>query len=349
MEIFKSWIEDIPQQFQGKERISILIGAFAKQMDEVMQVFSDLEIKTSLEIANGQNLDYTGNIATMSRKDAHIVLRKNHNVEITDDVYRKVILWKLIKNTSDCTYEDIMGSMSILWNTDNISYVEDPKRPATILLKMPTTGIDSADPVIGRILSIKPGGVGIIYNMPYYFVIDSSCIEKMFLISLWLHWRIPFWDCYILDGSWLLDGSIQLCQKRRYDLRIGLKYYEGIFYELEAWHTRLLDGTWNLDGSNLLDAKYRSFGLRIYEKIENENKAGSFNIKETLSFVFNFWHRYYFDGVSVKTHIIINSHTEEIKDEPVDIRRNLWFLDESQKLDGTKILNAAQRKEALYG
>ena len=35
MGILDDWIEDMPQQFQGKERIEALISAFAKQIEEL--------------------------------------------------------------------------------------------------------------------------------------------------------------------------------------------------------------------------------------------------------------------------------------------------------------------------
>lgn len=196
-------------------------------------------------------------------------------------------------------------------------------------------------------------------------IMDNRELEKIFLVKLRLHWFIPFWDCYVFDGTWNLDGSVQLCQQRRYDLRVELKYYEGIFYELAALHTKLFDGTWNLDGSISLDAEYQSFGLRIYGKIENENKAGSFCAREILGFIFDFWNLIYFDGkwkldgkkylnasrchmkAKVKTHIAVNSQTEEIRNEPVEIRRNLWFLDGTLDMSGARILNAMQRKEVL--
>lgn len=223
MGIFKNWTGDIPQQFQGKKKISVLIRAFSRQMDEVMQVLSDLETKTSIEMADGQNLDYTGSIATMSRKDAHIVLRKNHNVEITDDVYRKVLLWKLIKNTSDCTYEDIMDSMSILWNTDNISYVENPARPATIFLKILITSLDSADPGTERVLSIKPAGVAVIYSINYYTVIIMYGLEVIDVTRIIMRIVICFWGCAILNGTKLLNGSHLVNAKKRYRLVLRVK------------------------------------------------------------------------------------------------------------------------------
>lgn len=196
-------------------------------------------------------------------------------------------------------------------------------------------------------------------------VMDNRDLEQMLLWKMTMRMQVPFWGCYVFDGTWKFDGAVQMNQQRRYDLRVGLKYYEGIFYELAALHTKLFDGTWNLGGSIRLDAQYRSLGLRIYGKIESKSKAGSFAAREILGYVIDFWNLIYFDGgwrldgkerldasrcklkAEVKTRIAVSSRTEEIRDGPVEIRRNLWFLDGSLDMGGSRILNAMQRKEAL--
>ena len=35
MDILNAWLDDLPQQFQGKELIEGLISAFAKQLEEI--------------------------------------------------------------------------------------------------------------------------------------------------------------------------------------------------------------------------------------------------------------------------------------------------------------------------
>lgn len=247
VQILKEWLDDIPQQFQGKKNIAILIGAFAKQMEEIQQVFEDINTKTTLEEAVGQNLDYVGNIATLSRKDAHIIMGGDFNAELTDDVYRKVILWKLIKNTCDCTYEDIMGSMSLLWDTENIQYVEDPARPATILLKMPTIDIDGIDSSIGRVLSIKPGGVAIIYTIGYMLALCMTAFEKVEVPEMEIRFEVPF-PCKMLsetseDGIDI--GVIEMSQTEQF-VDVGLTK------KRNAWY---LNGEYNLDGERLLNSE----------------------------------------------------------------------------------------------
>lgn len=40
--VIDEWMNDIPSQFQGKKNIEILINAFARQLQEVQQMFADL-------------------------------------------------------------------------------------------------------------------------------------------------------------------------------------------------------------------------------------------------------------------------------------------------------------------
>lgn len=339
MPILREWLDDMPQQFQGKARIQILISAFARQLDELNKVFDEINSKTTLETAVGQNLDYVGNIATMTRKDAHVVLRKGYNAEITDDVYRKVILWKLIKNTCDCTYEDIMGSMSLLWNTDNIQYIEDPSRPATILIKMPTLWIDDMDPIVGRILSIKPGGVGLIYALGYVVEANISGLEQVDIPKVVMRTALSFWKLTVLDGTWLLDGSNKLnAVLQPLDGRMvfrGIDFFtkENIIpsmrvlsqiaaaeqiipstvfrMEIPFWKMNLIDGTWLLDGTKILSAVRQQIGVK--------------------------------NVIRTKTSEI----REEISDAEVFLRRNYWCLGGQQTLDGSKRLNAEISKEVL--
>ena len=61
-DILKDWLRDMPIQFIGKKNIEVLIKAFARQMQELDVVFEELNTKTDLDTATGQNLDYVGTI-----------------------------------------------------------------------------------------------------------------------------------------------------------------------------------------------------------------------------------------------------------------------------------------------
>ena len=60
------WLRDMPQQFQGKRNIEILIRALARQMEEVETVLREINTLTDIDTARGKNLDYVGDIVWMS-------------------------------------------------------------------------------------------------------------------------------------------------------------------------------------------------------------------------------------------------------------------------------------------
>lgn len=287
MQIADSWLGDLPQQFLGKERIEALVAAFSRQMEELTAVFQDLETITDLDTATGQNLDYVGTIIPLSRKEAGILAGINVDEPvISDERYRQFLRYTAFRNSSECTYEDIMKSVSILWKTSDLEYIEPPDRPATILIGLKTWDIDSVeDPSKWKSLVIKPAGVHLYYTSGFFAVIDESGEESIILRNIRFVAGIPFW--YVRTGSWTPGG-----QKRRYGLGLGLKHDLGRFpvteemslisvgyavkikknetvsalsghrFGINFWDVRSLDGSWLLDGSALLDAK-RRYGLAL--------------------------------------------------------------------------------------
>lgn len=177
MPVLDEWMEDMPEQFCGKEAIEIVITAFANQLQEINDVFEDMEYMTDLNSATGVNLDNVGNILSLSRKDAKKVLRDVSDIEIDDEIYRRVLYFQSMKNNTDCSYKDIMESMRMLWDAEDIEYVEDPEYPATIFIELKDADIEAVDPTIGRILAIKPAGVDMIYTICY--VLQSNFEETM--------------------------------------------------------------------------------------------------------------------------------------------------------------------------
>ena len=194
------WLRELPQQFQDKRKIEVLIRAFGRQIDEVLEVFDQLKTETTFDRAVGQNLDYIGDIMATTRKDAQKILMAANNTEITDEVYRKVLTYKALQNSCDCTYYDIMESINLLWDTDNIKYVEDPERPASIYIELPEANLDGMDPAIGRVLAIRPGGVSMVYSVAYADVVNIGASEKVTASLI----RALYWK---LDGKVLLNGS----------------------------------------------------------------------------------------------------------------------------------------------
>lgn len=257
------WLADLPQQFQGKRKIEVLIKAFAKQLAEVETVLSDINEKTDLFTASGVHLDLVGDIACLSRKDALGILRRKQNMEVSDDLYRLTLRYQILKNNSECTYYDIMESLALLWDNDRIRYCERPERPATIFIVLPTAEIDETDWVIGRVLAIKPAGVAVIFSASYRFPVLIGALEQADLPFIKMRMVFRFFHFLYLDGTWLLDGSSRLLgavvpMGFRVIFKIKSHDQERADTTLETRiNYRLLDGSWFLKEEYLLNSGIR--------------------------------------------------------------------------------------------
>lgn len=207
-EIYNNWIRDLPQQFQGKKNIDVLIRAFGRQLDEIQKVFEDLDRITDLETAYGKNLDMVGDIVPLSRKEAaEIDPRSTSIADMTDERYRQFLKWKLLSNTSDCTYQELMEGISLLWKLENVHYEERPEYPATIIF----TGefdLDTPDAVeFYPDLLIRGSGVGVLLEKQYItgYEVDIQYENRITLqTEFYPRYNLGF---LYLDGTWKLDGS----------------------------------------------------------------------------------------------------------------------------------------------
>lgn len=386
--------KDIPQQFHDKPMIEELIRSYTIQLEQLKQVFYDLDNKTDIDTAEGTVLDDVGSILVLSRKEAQIILKKAENSTITDSLYRKVLKYKSIMNNCDCTYSEMMRAISEVWNTENISYIEPPERPATVLLALPTVSLDAVDPSVGRVLTIRPAGVSVIYTIGYYEKFYLFNYEKFKLYRMFLYWKIAFYAFSFgkykrLDGTWHLDGSVLLNAgiihvptlirysgilalfKEHIDARCTAKMnsitkstaecnrfiMNSPIYEMKKDIARL-DGSWELDGKHLLDSIVWSVPLlNIYqfEKILIEESISTYikNVYETrmrnkISFKANIAASvtnkgYIREKIKVKTKV---EQTQVVRFFLVS-KRNIWYLDGTFNLDGSRYLNAIENKEEI--
>ena len=170
MTVLDSWLSDLPQQFLGQANIEILIAAFARQLQEVERAFSDINEKTNLETACGKNLDYVGSVISLTRKEAAVLagavgqtLESGVSVDErlpNDEQYRRLLKYKLLFNTNECTYYDLMEGASLLLDT-KLYYGEEPDKPATIILKTPSLPLETDFSALMNIAFIRPAGVGL--------------------------------------------------------------------------------------------------------------------------------------------------------------------------------------------
>ena len=125
--------EDLVEQFRGKTNIEALMEVVGIQLQEVFDFYEQLRTERSVEKAVGKQLDGVGDIAVMTRKEAGQLAGNPIPFEvIDDDTYRQYLIYKILKNTCDCTYPDIIKAFKMFWDYP-LYYTEDPEQPATMI------------------------------------------------------------------------------------------------------------------------------------------------------------------------------------------------------------------------
>ena len=125
--------EDLVEQFRGKANIEALMEVIGIQLQEVFDFYEQLRTERSVDKAVGKQLDGVGDIAVMTRKEAGQLAGNPIPFEvIDDDTYRQYLIYKILKNTCDCTYPDIIKAFRMFWDRP-LYYTEDPEQPATMI------------------------------------------------------------------------------------------------------------------------------------------------------------------------------------------------------------------------
>lgn len=166
--ILDNWMNDIPSQFLGKHNIEVLMTAFAKQLEEVNQVLSDVNSLLEIDTATGKGLDMIGNILSYTRFDATADSGGDETSLMDDETYRNYLRLQLLRNTSECTYYDLIEGIKILWNVDTVYYLEEEDEPATFYIYIP---------------GIKEGGSVNRGNVP--LLIKSAGVKAYIVFNKW--------------------------------------------------------------------------------------------------------------------------------------------------------------------
>lgn len=270
-DVAEEWLRDMPQQFQGRQKIEILVRAFARQIQEVQSVFEDLNTKLDLHEAVGKNLDYIGTIIPLSRKEAGelcgLCLTEQGPV-LSDERYVQILKYKLLKNTSECTYYDIMAGLEYLYDFPFL-YREDPQYPATIILGM-DLDLDRPDFTFYRRLCLKPGGVRIFGEKKFllFFLVPVQYENQLTMISVFYpRCNIPE---IFLDEKTCLDGNYPLNgYKNRQD---NSPFFLNGEHLLDGGHC--LDGFWEVQIPEFYPAR-----LTIRGELQKEVRlTGQFHV-----------------------------------------------------------------------
>lgn len=146
---------DTVEQYKEKNNITALLEVFGRQLQEVYDFYLQLLMERSLYSAVGNQLDSIGDNLALSRAEA----RNLTTEDIDDETYRKYLIYKILKNTSDCTYSDLIKAVEMFWDHP-IHYAEDKNQPATIILSTDILDGNEIDttPLLQAPL-VRPAGV----------------------------------------------------------------------------------------------------------------------------------------------------------------------------------------------
>lgn len=152
--------QDLLEQFRGKKNIAVVANSYAKQLQEVHDFLESLLQLLDIDACTGAQLDIIGDIVVLSRYDARVIVERSYDGEaLDDDLYRKLIKWKILLNTNDCTYWSIMKGIKMFWGKTPVYYKTDPEIPATILLSTPPLDPSTNPRELLEMPIIRPGGV----------------------------------------------------------------------------------------------------------------------------------------------------------------------------------------------
>lgn len=152
--------QDLLEQFRGKKNIAVVANSYAKQLQEVHDFLESLLQLLDIDACTGAQLDIIGDIVVLSRYDARVIVERSYDGEaLDDDLYRKLIKWKILLNTNDCTYWSIMKGIKMFWDKTPVYYKTDPEIPATILLSTPPLDPSTNPRELLEMPIIRPSGV----------------------------------------------------------------------------------------------------------------------------------------------------------------------------------------------
>ncbi len=125
--------EDLVEQFRGQPNIESLMEVLGGEMQEVFDFFEQLRNERDVYHAIGKQLDGVGDIAVLTRKEAGQLAGNPIPFDILEDkIYRQYLIYKILKNTCDCTYPYIIKAFRMFWDKP-LYYSEDPEQPATMI------------------------------------------------------------------------------------------------------------------------------------------------------------------------------------------------------------------------
>ena len=124
---------DLVEQFKEKPVIDALVSAIGEQLNDVRRFYEDLRDRRGIQTSMGQQLD---------------------------ESYRRYLIFKIWKNTNNCTYHDVIKALRMFWPKP-LYYREDPAEPATMVFETDMLSPEDDVPKLLNAPLIKAAGVGI--------------------------------------------------------------------------------------------------------------------------------------------------------------------------------------------
>jgi hypothetical protein len=142
--------DNLIHQFKGKTKLEVLLRVFAKQVQELENVFFDLLFLRSLDKAFGFQLDELGRLLDLEREGRN------------DKTYRQWLKARIRLNLSSGTPEDIIALIRAMVGDKDVEIIES--FPAHFDVKVNEPINVDGNQVSTLMLSGKPAGVRGIFH-----------------------------------------------------------------------------------------------------------------------------------------------------------------------------------------
>lgn len=125
--------KELVEQFRGKPNIDGLMEVIGAELQAVYDFYKQLGEERDVYSAVGKQLDGVGDIAVLNRIEAAQLAGNPIPFDVLDDdTYRRYLIYKILKNTCETTYPDIIKAFRMFWDRP-LYYSEDPEQPATMI------------------------------------------------------------------------------------------------------------------------------------------------------------------------------------------------------------------------
>ena len=162
MGIKEKWLESLPEQFRGQPNIEVIIGSWAKQLEEVEAVLAELLANRGFDDAEGAQLDRIGDIVVLTRPESALYAGVIDFDVIDDERYRLFLKYKALRNSNQCTFPELVAACKLLYGAEMVYYREEEDQPARFYLNI---GAKLESEILSLLQSsqliIKPGGVSV--------------------------------------------------------------------------------------------------------------------------------------------------------------------------------------------